>query len=186
MSVPIAVPLLFRPFIQESSTGASAVNQRGDSTVTNWGFCPVIDMYDSWTHDCWSRRRWGADLPILWKLFSQSEIQQGEENLLSSRHLKEETYELNRSTCISISRLLAFTQIRLLIVVRNANDWYSYLPRRATCVATGTGFSNGGFCVARRYGGFYRYLGLMLAWIPVVSYYYYVLPAVIKYSLVAF
>ena len=46
----------------------------------------------------------------------------GEEKLLSSRHLKEETYELNRSTCISISRLLAFTQIRLLIVVRNAND----------------------------------------------------------------
>ena len=104
----------------------------------------------------------------------------GWRKLFSSKHLKEETYELNKSTCISISRLLAFTQIRLLIVVRNANDWYSYLPRRAACVATGTGFSKGGSCVARRYGGFYRYLGLMLAWVPVVSYYYYVLSAVIK------
>ena len=98
---------------------------------------------------------------------------------------KEETYELNKSTCISISRLLAFAQIRLCVDCRNANDWY--LPRRAACVATGTGFSNGGFCVARRYGGSTDILAwAMLAWILVVSYYYYVLPAVIKYSIVAF
>jgi hypothetical protein len=32
--------------------------------------------------------------------------------------LKEETYELNKSTCISMYRLLVFAQLRLLIIVR--------------------------------------------------------------------
>ena len=99
-------------------------------------------------------RRWPADsLDTVLAVRDSTEWRK----LFSSKHMKEETYDLNKSTCISMYRLLVFAQLRLLIIVRRR----MVNPCRAACVVTG--FSNGGgFCVARRCGGFY--LGLMLAW----------------------